>query len=510
MKKKGKIISRVVSFIFVLLSLIALFLSNYIMNAFPNVTVEQLLYSIQSAEGTSDNMIINGFLYVFPRVFSVLLLMFILLIILKNIFKIPQSLIIVIKNRKFKFSLVPLSNGVTCFLATMFLIFSIYHSLDKIGLIEYLDVNRVSNYIEENYVNPKKVEINSPENKRNLIYIYVESLETTLFSRDNGGNFIETVIPNLEKIALENTSFSNKESLGGAYMMEGTNWTIAGMVASTAGVPLKLSNEKTNDSSYGSFLSGAYSLGDILKENGYRNYLMLGSNADFGSRRSYFSSHGDYTIYDYNTAKEKEWIPKDYEEWWGYEDRKLYEFAKNELSEIASKNEPFNFTMLTADTHATDGYVDSECKKPYKEKYLNSYNCTDSMIAEFIDWILQQDFYKNTTIVIVGDHLSMQGNLMEMYTVPDGTGYERKIYNAFINTETEFDNNKNRAFTTFDLYPTVLASLGFEIEGERLGLGTNLFSSTKTLLEEKNFEEVNEELSKKSKFYNNKLLKLDK
>ena len=30
--------------------------------------------------------------------------------------------------------------------------------------------------------------------------------------------------------------------------------------------------------------------------------------------------------------------------------------------EIAKEDEPFNFTMLTTDTHFTDGYVENFCK----------------------------------------------------------------------------------------------------------------------------------------------------
>ena len=57
-----------------------------------------------------------------------------------------------------------------------------------------------------------------------------------------------------------------------------------------------------------------------------------------------------------------------------------------------------------------------------------------------------------------------------------------------------------------DMYPTILASMGVQIEGERLGLGTNLFSGEKTLVEELGYDYVDKELRKKSDFYNNALL----
>ena len=52
-----------------------------------------------------------------------------------------------------------------------------------------------------------------------------------------------------------------------------------------------------------------------------------------------------------------------------------------------------------------------------------------------------------------------------------------------------------------DLFPTVLAAMGYEIEGERLGLGTNLFSTVPTLAEAYGYDWLEEELSKYSLYY---------
>jgi phosphoglycerol transferase len=54
-----------------------------------------------------------------------------------------------------------------------------------------------------------------------------------------------------------------------------------------------------------------------------------------------------------------------------------------------------------------------------------------------------------------------------------------------------------------DMFPTVLASIGCKIEGERLGLGTNLFSNKETLFEELGSEYVNDVFRQKSTFYEN-------
>ena len=51
------------------------------------------------------------------------------------------------------------------------------------------------------------------------------------------------------------------------------------------------------------------------------------------------------------------------------------------------------------------------------------------------------------------------------------------------------------------MFPTTLAALGAQIEGDRLALGTNLFSSVETLEEKYGYDEVSDHLRQKSIFY---------
>ena len=52
------------------------------------------------------------------------------------------------------------------------------------------------------------------------------------------------------------------------------------------------------------------SIGDILESAGYSQTLMIGSDAEFGGRKLFYESHGDYDIVDYNYALEnnKKWL----------------------------------------------------------------------------------------------------------------------------------------------------------------------------------------------------------
>lgn len=53
-----------------------------------------------------------------------------------------------------------------------------------------------------------------------------------------------------------------------------------------------------------------------------------------------------------------------------------------------------------------------------------------------------------------------------------------------------------------DMFPTTLAALGVEIDGNKLGLGTNLFSGEETLREELDANYINKELKRNDKMYN--------
>ena len=45
----------------------------------------------------------------------------------------------------------------------------------------------------------------------------------------------------------------------------------------------------------------------------------------------FFKSHEVDRVIDLNYARNNKFISSNYRVWWGYEDDKLYEFAKNEM-----------------------------------------------------------------------------------------------------------------------------------------------------------------------------------
>lgn len=375
----------------------------------------------------------------------------------------------------------------------------VWNSAVAVGIPQYVEsVSQVSNIFETEYVDPDAVSIIFPEKKRNLIVIYMESMETTYAATQAGGGKAVNYIPELTTLAEENLFFSNDGDLGGAGAVSETGWTMGGLFASSTGVPYKLPIDGNSAGDYSSYVPGLKGLGDILEENGYQNYFMCGSNATFGGRKAFYQQHGDYEILDLDSAWQSGFIPEDYHVFWGMEDEKLYEYAKRELTAIAEHGEPFSFMMLTADTHPNEGYLCRLCGDIYPSQYENVLACSSRQVSQFIDWISEQEWYDNTTIVITGDHLNMKKDIWD-----DIGDYQRKIYNCFINLPEGLVAGRtvNRQFSILDMFPTILASVGADIEGDRLGLGTNLFSQQQTLPEQMGFEELNQELKLYSNYY---------
>ena len=457
-----------------------------------NLSMDELVYHLTAPlDGTNTDMIWD---YVRVCAVPTILVIFFLILIL------------IAWRKKEK---VHLFRGIINLVALVGIIVMLGYTWTELGVGDYLkDQNTESKFIEDEYVDPTDVEVVFPEQKRNLIYIFLESMETTYSDVDDGGAFDENVIPELTEIAQTNEDFSGADpKLNGGYSLAGTTWTMGAMFAQTSGLPLNISISANDMDTQDSFFPGVTTRGDILSDAGYTQTLLIGSEAQFGGRKLYFQEHGNYEMEDYSYAIENGLIPSDYKVWWGYEDQKLFEFAKEKLLQLSQGDEPFNLTMLTVDTHFEDGYVCEQCPTEYDTQYSNVMACSSRQVGEFLKWIQQQDFYENTTIVISGDHPTMDSDYCA--EIDQEGNYDRRVFTAYINAAAYAQDQQERTYSTFDNFPTTLAALGVQIDGDRLGLGTNLFSGTKTLLEEFGNSKVNAELKKKSEFIE-KLSAMDK
>lgn len=477
------------------------FLTIWMASRYDKVTLDQFIYQMKSSAAGANRSIFNSAVVrvgVFGVVSTILELA---LYWLCRGEALRARFIRKFRNTKFaRF----VSRRAVALIAAI-LVFSSCLFTVELNLVQFVSAATTESvFIEDHYVDPNHTKLTFPEQKRNLIYIFLESMETTFGETEAGGPIYDNFIPELTMLAQENVNFSNDDGVGGALSFSGTTWTAAAMVTQTSGINVQVPLEAEYFGGKNGYMPGVVSIGEVLEDAGYNQTLLVGSDAEFGGRESYFLEHGNYNIVDLKTLKERGWLSEDYRIWWGFEDAKLFAAAKLELTALASQGEPFNFTMLTCDTHFPDGYRCKECQNEYPERYPTVMRCSSRMLYEFIEWIQEQPFYENTTIVLCGDHLTMDPDFMQDVD----ENYLRTVYNCIINPAVEPVREKNREFGTFDMFPTTLAAMGVEIQGDRLGLGTNLFSDKQTLCEMYGFEALDWELQKRSEFYNDRFLGL--
>ncbi len=313
------------------------------------------------------------------------------------------------------------------------------------------------------------------KNKRNLIVIFAESFEERFSEIEHKG--VKNRIKDEDAV-----KFS--DFLEGK--LQGT--TIEALCAAINGVHIGnegkyfeyfLIKNKLNTSEIGDVrelgVKNKLGVGHILENNGYKNIFVKGGNIKFMQTDSFLLREGfdRKNIYDTKAfAGWKEFIRKQKGNWWGPSDKEVLAKFKEKILSV-EKGKPFFAVMFTCDLHAKMGDL---YKNPFFDSDEEIINATIDNLNEFIEWFKKQEFYENTSLVIVADHRKMG----------DGDRKKKeKLYNAFFNVPEELkkDLRVEREFNQIDMAPTLLELAGVKLKERRYGLGVSLFSKEKTLAE---------------------------
>lgn len=332
---------------------------------------------------------------------------------------------------------------------------------NKVALWSFLKNQEVSTFIDEHYRAPQDQNIVPPKAKRNLVLIYVESLEKGYSDASVMGSDLLDPLNKATKSAYHFDRFMQTT---------GTGWTMAGIVSSQCGVPLKslsLFNIDNQKAKIKSFLPGIDCLGDVLARDGYKNIFMGGASLYFADKGKFFAEHG----YSETYGKE-EWSRSGVKHFsdWGLYDDDLFKRARIKLDELEKAKSPFNLTLLTVDTHIPKGFVNQTCAQQGVTDYKGIMACTAGLVADFVTYMKQKGYLDNTVVVIMGDHLSMAAPLESEL---NKTRQKRSIYNAII-TPVPLQKNSDTIYH-FGMFPTILYALGFRFDQNRLGLGVSGF-----------------------------------
>ena len=131
---------------------------------------------------------------------------------------IPQALLITAVLTIFLYALLNKTKKRLIFIGAYFAA-TIALFISDIPVSEYIHILKnepeksasYSKFFVENYANPDSVKITPPEQKRNLILIYLESMETTFSDKEHGGNQDTNLIPEITQLAQQNINFGKSK-----------------------------------------------------------------------------------------------------------------------------------------------------------------------------------------------------------------------------------------------------------------------------------------------------------
>ncbi|MCF0215688.1 MAG: LTA synthase family protein [Fibrobacteraceae bacterium] len=388
---------------------------------------------------------------------------------------------------------------------TAILIYPVILVLNRVhvnGLIRYAnyflgldDVQEINSdlFLKKHFANLQHQNATIDSLPYNLVYIIMESAENDF-------------LPYMEPLK-ELYSSEYSVGFGGGFSCTGASNTIQSSIAKTTGVPLLVLNQKTMgivQRSSENFFANVPSMYNVLSDAGYRNVFVQGSNSDFAKTRLFFLTHGIHTFYDnlrtstaqdISQAKEAKVLAEGFVEAQdknpndNWHDKKLLQKARKILDTLSQKG-PFSLTITTMDTHFPYGFLDPSCEqkpvnKTPEEIMKATLACSAKEVAEFVKWVQSQPYGPNTEIVITGDHTFMGETLVQKINQEN-----RRWIDLFINTKQPLPQQQ-RNFSSMDIAPTILESMGIHIENSRMGLGVSLYSKQPTLVEQMGLDSMN-------------------
>ena len=263
---------------------------------------------------------------------------------------------------------------------------------------------------------------------------------------------------------------------------------MAGIVSTQCGIPLRNQSliladgpdrRAAGDSAnafgeaVNQYLPGATCLGDVLEHEGYTNVYFGGADTNFAGKNNFLREHGFSKVSGLDQWKGEGADESDISSW-GLSDSVLIEKAKQEVSQLHASGEPFNFSMITLDTHEPGG-VYASCGSDDEMPMKRALRCSTTAVADFLMFLEDQGYLDDTVVVVMGDHLKQTGS---------GTQYNDELMGA--DSRTIFykvhSPNVDVSFSReggdqLSVLATTLDLLGLTPSAGRAGLGVSLIGN---------------------------------
>lgn len=337
------------------------------------------------------------------------------------------------------------------------------------------DLNNILNFTKQNYVAPSSSYFGIEKN-RNVIVIHLESFQQFLINLKVNGKEVTPFLNSLYKNK-HTISFSNfYHQVGLGRTSDAENMLETGTYGISDGsLFTSLGSENTFQAAP-----------QILRQDGYTSAVFHGNVGTFWNRNDVYKNMGYNYFFDKNYYSTH---PKD-ASGYGLKD-KLF-FAES-IKYLEQMQQPFYTKFITVTNHIPFN-LDKEDQDPnFKttnttDQTINNYFVTahylDEAIHEFFNYLKSSGLYKNTMVVIYGDHYGLSNS--ENETLAPIIGESSDTWNTYNNVQMQrvpfmiHANNlkgqiNHEVGGEIDVLPTLLHLLGV-ITKDYVQFGNDLLS----------------------------------
>ena len=345
-----------------------------------------------------------------------------------------------------------------------------------VGVADYIKAANSPYNIGDYYVEPT---VTSADQKRNLVLIYLESGEQTLADDQL---FEKDAFEPLKEVT---SSAEGWGSVQDFQQYQGGGWTMAGLVSTQCGIPLKgvgsgSSSEPGELEDDGdTYLGGSTCLGDVLSGHGYTSVFLGGANSSFAAKDTFLGTHGyseQKGLADWRAAGEPE---ESFRSDWGLSDERLLANAKDKIDELHAEAErtgqPFNLSLLTLDTHEPV-HVYDYCDVDTRNNVTSVFSCSMTQVAGFVTYMKDMGYLEDTAVVIMGDHLKHMSAGDAFHEQLDHHD-NRTIFNRIWIPGGAADVMLRPGIDQLSMYPTILEAAGLTLQDHEAGLGVSAFAA---------------------------------
>jgi len=233
----------------------------------------------------------------------------------------------------------------------------------------------------------------------NIILLLFESLNGELLGENARGTNIR-LIPNFERISREGLLFDN--FYGNSVQTDkGMFATLCSLIPTFEKSEFKFFSDRKYNC-----------IPEILQKNGYKTtFFQAYRDLNFANKKTFLSQNG-FEVVD-SVARHLRPGDKKHSWGWGLQDdiyyQRFFEYMDKSWRE---GDKPFFVTLLPVSSHMAFRDIPNSLKKVYPnykgrdiyKNYINALNFADESLLTFFAEFKKRPFYKDTVVIVVGDH----------------------------------------------------------------------------------------------------------